>query len=62
VSRRKQANQATVRSTFQRLGRTTSLFVVSLDPFYQDTVTSAVIVVAVGVSVMRARRAQRGRT
>lgn len=35
---------------------------VSLNPFYQDLVKSAVIVLVVGVSVMRARRAQRGRT
>jgi ribose transport system permease protein len=35
---------------------------VSLDPFYQAITKSAVIVIVVGVSVMRARRAQRGRT
>jgi ribose/xylose/arabinose/galactoside ABC-type transport system permease subunit len=35
---------------------------VSLDPFYQDIVKAAVIVIVVGVSVMRARRLQRGRS
>lgn len=34
---------------------------VSLDPFYQSIAKAAVIVVVVGVSVMRARRAQGGR-
>lgn len=34
--------------------------IVSLDPFYQDIVKAAVIVVVVGVSVMRTRRSQRG--
>ena len=35
---------------------------VSLDPFYQSIVKSVVIVLVVGISVMRARRAQKGRT
>lgn len=35
---------------------------VSLDPFYQDIVKAAVIVIVVGVSVMRARRLQKGRS
>jgi ribose/xylose/arabinose/galactoside ABC-type transport system permease subunit len=34
---------------------------VSLDPFYQDIVKATVIVVVVGVSVLRDRRAQGGR-
>lgn len=36
--------------------------IVSLDPFYQNIVKAAVIIIVVGVSVTRARHAQRGRS